>query len=222
MNRTALLAAAAALFVVLTTPTTSGFVFLSSRWPDGVIGMHLQLGTSGVLSDGSDDWGASAEAALAAWNQVVTKVQFRIVRDSTAAIGDGNGVNNVFFSNEIYGMAFDDSVVAVTTSWSRRSARTEGDVIFNNGRSWDSYDGPLKRNVMDLRRVALHEFGHVLGLDHPDDRGQQVSAIMNSHVTSLNRLSDDDMTGARELYESVALPGRRRSAGGPPPLHIAD
>ena len=124
MKRT-LLFTAAALIVVLTTPPASGFAFLSSRWPDGVVGMHLQLGTSGVLTDGSEDWGASAEAALAEWNQVVTKVQFRIVRDSTAAIGDGNGVNNVFFSNEIYGMAFDDNVVAVTTSWSRRSERTE-------------------------------------------------------------------------------------------------
>ena len=197
-------AACALLATMLTVPAASGFAFLRGRWPDGSIAMHLQLGASGHLSDGSQSWGQSAESALAAWNQAITRLQFQIVRDSTAPIGDGNGVNNVIFANDIYGMAFDDGVVAVTTSWLRRSSRTEADVIFNSARTWDSYGGPLKRSAMDFRRVALHEFGHVLGLDHPDDHGQALSAIMNSHVSALDRLARRRYRGAQELYGATA------------------
>jgi hypothetical protein len=48
--------------------------------------------------------------------------------------------------------------------------------------------------------VALHEFGHVLGLDHPDEFGQSVDAIMNSTVGDLDKLLFDDILGAYSLY----------------------
>jgi hypothetical protein len=211
-------ATCAGLAAALTIPSASGYAFLNSRWPDGTVVMHLQLGTSPPLSDGSEGWGQSAETALAAWNQTMNKVQFQVVRESTAARGDGNHVNNVFFGADVYGMAFDTSVVAVTTSWSRRSSRTEADVIFNARKIWDTYRGPLKPGAMEFHRVALHEFGHVLGLDHPDEHGQARSAVMNSRIGSVDRLSSDDIAGARALYgttESVgagiAFPPRNES-----------
>ncbi|PYJ85850.1 MAG: hypothetical protein DME22_07625 [Verrucomicrobia bacterium] len=64
--------------------------------------------------------------------------------------------------------------------------------------------GPLRWSggqlLCDLRRVALHEFGHVLGLAHPDQAGQTVSAIMNSIISDLDALAYDDITGAEALY----------------------
>src|SRR5207248_2719444 len=41
---------------------------------------------------------------------------------------------------------------------------------------------------------------HVLGLDHPDQAGQTVSAIMNSVVSDLDSLTSDDVNGAQALY----------------------
>jgi hypothetical protein len=58
----------------------------------------------------------------------------------------------------------------------------------------------LQPDVHDLHRVALHEFGHMVGLDHPDENGQTVNAIMNSHESSVDTLQPDDIAGAVALY----------------------
>lgn len=207
------LALAAGLVVLALGGRAWGFAFLSPQvtWPVGFIVMHLQLGSSsGSFLDGSTSWNAVFEGALTTWNTYVTPVQFGVVRDSTAAIADGNNINNVFWSDTIYGKAFGEAL-AVATGWSRGSTRTEGDVIFNTSYKWNSYRGSIKQasgggNLYDMRRVALHESGHVLGLDHPDDHGQSVSAVMNSRTSDLDSLTSDDTEGARTLYPLSLLP----------------
>src|SRR5258708_2192572 len=135
-----------------------GYAFLGSRWPDGTIPMHLQLGSSGTLLDGSSSWGAAFESALALWNTYLpSSIRLTVVRDSAAPIGDGNDINNVFFSSTYFGERFDVSTLAITTTWTVGSTRTEGDVVFNTAKSWNSYRGALRANLNDLRRVALHE-----------------------------------------------------------------
>jgi len=206
--------ALALLFAGASAAGVSGFVLLSDSWPDGTVVINLQLGSSARLIDGSESWGASAESALASWNQYISRVKFTVVRDSTAPKGDGNGVNNVFFSNDLYGRAFGSGVLAISTNWARRTTRTEGDGSFNAAYTWDSYGGNLRSGVQDFHRVALHEFGHVLGLDHPDESGQTVSAIMNSHVSNLDQLTSDDIAGAQALYGGVGTPGTGGTSGG--------
>lgn len=202
---TPFLLVAAALAAWCTAPSAQAFSTMGRTWAPGDIVMHLQLGPpSAPLSDGSADWNAVAEAALQEWNQQISRSRFLAVRDSTAARAQGNRVNNVHFDSTVYGEAFGTGVLAVTVSFRNSRNTTESDVVFNSARTWDSYRGSLRRNLTDFRRVALHEFGHVLGLDHPDEATppQSVDAVMNSRVSNTEFLTPDDILGVQSLYQA--------------------
>jgi hypothetical protein len=201
MNRCAPRAALALILLALLAPVAAAYVLVGFVWPDGTITMQLHLGSpSRPLSDGSTSYGAIAESALGDWNRAISRAQFNVVRDSTAPQGDGDGINSVSFATDVYGMALDPGTLAVTTSWRRGNTHTESDVVFNSAVDWDSYSGP-RRAAADFRRVALHEFGHVLGLTHTDENGQSVASIMSSHsLSNTDRLTDDDVSGAQAMY----------------------
>ncbi len=172
--------------------------------------MQLQLGaTPGTLLDGFSSWNASAEDAFMVWNSNLANLRFAVVRDSTAPRAEGNRINNVLFNTDVYGDAWGANVLAVTLTWSSGTNTTETDVLFNSLLAWNSYRGGLRTTgtgaaMYDFHRVALHEFGHVLGLDHPDQFGQTVTAIMNSRITSLDALAADDISGAQSIYGIAA------------------
>src|SRR2546423_11899893 len=126
---------------------------------------------------------------------------------------DGNTA--VIMTGGVYGMAFGSNVLAVTLVTPRNNHLIEADVIFNSSRTWDSYRGPLRSDAMDFHRVALHEFGHVVGLDHPDQASpkQTVNAIMNSTISGLDSLAADDINGGHSLYDTG--PHYQRSGAAP-------
>ncbi len=69
------------------------------------------------------------------------------------------------------------------------------------------------RSLSSLRRMLLHEFGHVAGLNHPDAAGQNVTAVMNGTVY-YDHLQADDIAGIQALYPaSEALAGLLENPG---------
>jgi Matrixin len=166
--------------------------------------MHLSLppGPPEGYTDGSPSLNASAEAALNLWNQHLNHMKFA-VKPGSILPPDGTDANtSVSMSNTIYGETFGDRTLAVTLLTPRGSTFVEADVIFNDAFAYDSYRGPLVESPEDFQRIALHEFGHVLGLDHPDQAGQSLPAIMNSTISNLDSLQADDIEGAHSIYDS--------------------
>lgn len=201
--RAALLAIA--LFATAALPRQLvGYALNGYTWPNSSqVAMHLELTRAPVsFQDGSASWSASAADALAIWNQYISKIQFVAAGDITPS--DGDGMNEVAFSKAVYGYTWGANVLALTTHYANGSTFSETDVLFNDNLKWNSYRGPQQGHgatgTYDFHRVALHEFGHVLGLAHPDESGQSVVAIMNSISSDLDHLSDDDIAGARALY----------------------
>ncbi len=211
MRRLVFLAWVIASVALLIGPrsVTWAYSLASQRWTSSPIALQLQLDTSPparTLLDGSTAWWQVAEAALSEWNAAIADVQFSSVRNSTAALGAPNGFNNVFFGSTVYGDSWGSGVLAVTITYTSGLRRVESDVVFKASLPWDSYRGNL-RSATDFKRVALHEFGHVLGLDHPDEAGQAVTALMNSTVSNLDGLVADDLSGAQAAY---GIPGGAR------------
>src|SRR2546430_12735700 len=144
--------------------------------------MHLSLPQGPApFFDGSASFNASAEDALNIWNQYLIHMQFAVDRNSILPPSGTDGNTSVTMSDTIYGEIFGSGVLAVTLVTPRGSTYVEADVIFNNAFQWNSYRGNLQGGLQDFHRVALHEFGHVVGLDHPDQASpkQNIVAIMN-------------------------------------------
>jgi hypothetical protein len=219
--RRPLAAAALVLLGLLAEPWA--YVTDSARWPNGTtLTMHMQLGPTPVgLIDGSASWNQAATNALSIWNSHLDLFKFSAIQDSTAPIENRNNVNNVVFGSTVFGRPFNDDVVALANWWIIDGVRVEANVTFNTATQWNSFRGPLRqsggRTLYDIQRVALHEFGHVVGLDHPDDFGQSVTAIMNSQINDVDALQADDIAGGRALYgagvpSNVAFPPRNETA----------
>jgi len=194
----------------------TGFAFIKNsstnlpiKWAPGNIPIRIMVDNATMLSDGNTR-ATSIQAALTdpsrGWNHVLGNVQFVPAIVGVGNGADGNHINEVFFASSPYGMSWDSNTLAVTTTWYSSNQRSEADTIFNTQWVWDSYRGNLHSGVVDVQRVALHELGHNLGLDHPDDAGQSVTAVMNSHTSNVDSLTADDITGAQQLYGPPGVP----------------
>ncbi|MFL6516325.1 MAG: matrixin family metalloprotease [Chthoniobacterales bacterium] len=204
--------AAAAAFAFSGAPKANAYAYEdgSPHWGPGTVTFVLSLGGGRTLSDGSSSFDAAAVAALATWNQYMGSLQLNIVTNDGSPLSQGDGVNSVGFSSSFFGHSFGSNTLGITGySWSTGGRLTEANTLLNNRWTWDSYRGPL-RSATDIRRVLIHEIGHALGLDHPDDHGQHVAAVMNAFISNTDTAVTDDIDGIQSIYGA-------RSGGGSTP-----
>lgn len=192
----------------------NGAVF--AYWPNAQTEINLRLGcpTNGSLPFWGPCWDDAARDAALQWQIPTTQFRFTTRLSSVSAdpCDHTDGLQTLAFSSSLCGgMSFGRGTLAVTYLFfnSATGAFVETDTFFNANRSWTTYPGPLQTDafgaaVDDFHRVAIHELGHVLGLDHPDAFGQVVQAIMNRSVSNIETLQSDDIAGVSTIYPGTS------------------
>nr|WP_299982285.1 matrixin family metalloprotease [uncultured Pseudoteredinibacter sp.] len=201
----------ALLAIYFPSPQSLAFTLLGPKWENGKVTFDTSFPEpnpsthlwSKAMRQAATEWGSSVENL----NITFTNNDYHPCAGMTDSFPADGGKNAGGFHINACGEDFGQDVIAINFSTSLNSTYQESDIVFNSNRTWAIYDGNRK-TAIDFKRVALHEFGHLIGLDHENS----AAAIMRPYTSDRFTLSEDDLAGARTIYAPSTVDN-----GTPPP-----
>ena len=158
------------------------FVTIGIRWPDPSPSVPF-------IVNGSDAVTEQIKAAANTWSNAGANFGFSYKSGHTSTNkATFNGVNEVFL-----GYLGTNRALAVATIWFDGSRIVEADMTFNSAFTWSTTGS----GGYDIQTVALHEFGHWVGLDH----SPIWESIMYYQIKGVQRyLHAVDVAGIQHIY----------------------
>lgn len=186
--------------LVLAAGAASAYVLMGVKWPTGT---NMGFAVNAASAQISGQLGSVLNAA-SSWS-ALNSAGFRMTyQGPTTIVGDQrDSANTISWQDQ--GAS---STLATTYTWYSGGRILENDIVFNDAQPWSISGGSY-----DVETVALHEMGHVVGLDHGS------TGIMQAYYGGIQRSIDADArAGFYALYGSP--PGGGGTPDRPPSVAI--
>ena len=157
----------------------------------------------------------NSKSSLGNWENVIlqaaqtwaqqTNINFAVVPDDGAPAGSGADEQGDpgFGDIRIGGYNFGCSTLALTYQPPPvNNFSIAGDMTFNTGQSFNI------GSTYDLFTVAMHEFGHALGLN---ESSVSNAVMYGTYTGKKTGLASDDIAGIRSIYSATARAQRTRT-----------
>ena len=212
----------AAFGLFLAAHDASASNFDGDSWCGGPVRIALDVSGAGATGAAPAELDQAVFDAAARWNGVLGVPLFQVIAGTPAQLS-GDGINAIYFSTNI------SPTQAFGTQFGYTQARRgpdgllgEADIILNPAHRWFYYHGLLRYEsngdrIPDLYRIALHELGHLLGLNHPGSDSE--FTIMRSRMSDIDDLTPEDLGDAKKIVArmfaqnapAISSPGRNHS-----------